>query len=81
MKDLVTKSALVSIFNSKQHDWLYVIKQINSDLFLPRVPKVVVKDMIKSDGLYDISYRIFTNAKGYESIFISRAAKIVTKWS
>jgi len=78
MKDLVTKSALVSIFNSKQHDWLYVIKQINSDLFLPRVPKAVVKDMIKSGGLYDISYRIYTNEKGYESVFISRAAKIKT---
>jgi hypothetical protein len=58
MKDLVTKSALVSIFNSKQHDWLYVIKQVNTDLFLPRVPKAVVKDMIKSGGLYDISYRM-----------------------
>ena len=79
MKDLVTKSALVSIFNSKQHDFLYIIKQANSDLFLPRVPKVFVKDMIKSAGLYDISYRIYTNEKGYESVFISRAAKIVTK--
>jgi hypothetical protein len=79
MKDLVTKSALVSIFNSKQHDFLYVIKQVNSELFLPRVPKAVVKDMIKSDGLYNISYRIYTNEKGYESIFISAASKIVTK--
>ena len=40
--------------------------------------KAVVKDMIKSGGLYDISYRIFTNEKGYESVFISRAAKIKT---
>jgi hypothetical protein len=79
MKDLVTKSALVSIFNSKQHDFLYIIKQVNSELFLPRVPKAVVKDMIKSDGLYNISYRIYTNEKGYESIYISKAAKIMTK--
>jgi hypothetical protein len=79
MKDLETKSALVSIFNSKQHDFLYIIKQVNSELFLPRVPKAVVKDMIKSDGLYNISYRIYTNEKGYESIYISKAAKIMTK--
>ena len=78
MKDLVTKNALVNIFNSKQHDFLYIVKQINSDLFLPRVPKAVVKDIIKSEGLYNISYRIYTNEKGYESIFISKAAKIKT---
>ena len=41
--------------------------------------KAVVKDMIKSDGLYNISYRIYTNEKGYESIYISKASKIVTK--
>lgn len=79
MKDLVTKNALVNIFNSKQHDFLYIVKQINSDLFLPRVPKAVVKDIIKSEGLYNISYRIYTNEKGYESIFISKAAKVLTK--
>lgn len=78
MKDLVTKNALVNIFNSKQHDFLYVIKQTNTDLFLPRVPKAVVRDMIKSEGLYNISYRIFTNKAGYESIYISKAAKVVT---
>lgn len=79
MKDLVTKNAIVNIFNSKQHDFLYIVKQINSDLFLPRVPKAVVKDIIKSEGLYNISYRIYTNEKGYESIFISKAAKVLTK--
>jgi hypothetical protein len=75
---LEIKSALVSIFNSKQHDFLYIIKQVNSDLFLPRVPKAVVRDIIKSEGLYNITYKIYTNANGYESIYISTASKIKT---
>jgi hypothetical protein len=78
MKNFVTKSALVSIYNSKQHDFLYIIKQVNSDIFLPKCPKAVVKDMIKTEGLYQISYRIYKNEAGYESIYISKAAKIKT---
>jgi hypothetical protein len=79
MKNFVTKDALVNIFNSKQHDFLYIIKEINSELFLPKVPKAVVKDMIKSPGLYHINYRLYKNAEGYESIYIGKAAKVVTK--
>ena len=79
MKNFVTKSALVSIYNSKQHDFLYIVKQINSDIFLPKCPKAVVKDLIKTEGLYQISYRIYKNEAGYESIYISKAAKVLTK--
>lgn len=77
--DLQTKSALVSIFNSKDFDFLYVVKLVNTDLFLPRVQKAVVRDMIKSDGLYNITYRLYTNAKGYDTLYISKAEKVVTK--
>ena len=78
MKDIKTMSALVSIHSSKQHNFLYVINKVNTDLFLPKVPKVVVSDMIKSEGLYQITYRLYTNKAGYESIFISKAKKIKT---
>jgi hypothetical protein len=75
---LPTQSALVSINPCKSHDFLYVIKKVNSDTWLPRIPKSVVKDIIQSKGLYNILYRTYTNKAGYESIFISAAQKIVT---
>jgi hypothetical protein len=75
---LPTQSALVSIHPCKSHDFLYVIKKVNTDLWLPRIPKAVVKDSIKSGGLYEIIYRLYKNAAGYESIFITKATKIQT---
>jgi hypothetical protein len=75
---LPTQSALVSIHPCKSHDFLYVIKKVNTESWLPRIPKSVVKDTIKSPGLYNILYRIYTNKEGYESIFISSAQKVVT---
>jgi hypothetical protein len=75
---LPTQSALVSILPCKSHDFLYVIKKVNTDLWLPRIPKAVVKDSIQSPGLYEIIYRLYTNAAGYESIYISKAKKIQT---
>lgn len=75
---LPTQSALVSILPCKSHDFLYVIKQVNTDLWLPRIPKAVVKDSIQSPGLYEIFYRLYKNKAGYESIFISKAKKIQT---
>ena len=76
---LPTQSALVSINPCKSHDFLYVIKKVNSDTWLPRVPKSVVKEIIQSKGLYNILYRTYTNKAGYESIFISAAQKVVTQ--
>ena len=75
---LPTQSALVSIHPCKSHDFLYVIKKVNTDLWLPRIPKAVVKDSIKSPGLYEIIYRLYTNEAGYESIYITKANKIKT---
>jgi hypothetical protein len=75
---LPTQSALVSIHPCKSHDFLYVIKKVNTDLWLPRIPKAVVKDSIKSGGLYEIIYRLYTNEAGYESIYITKATKIKT---
>lgn len=76
---LTTLSALVSIHPCKSHDFLYVIKKVNTDQWLPRIPKSVVKDMIKTQGLYNILYRIYTNEAGYESIYISKATKVMTQ--
>jgi hypothetical protein len=76
---LPTLSALVSINPCKSHDFLYVIKKVNSDTWLPRIPKAVVKDTIQSKGLYNILYRLYKNEKGYESIYIQSAQKIVTQ--
>jgi hypothetical protein len=76
---LPTLSALVSINPCKSHDFLYVIKKVNTDLWLPRIPKAVVKDTIQSSGLYNIIYRLYKNKDGYESIFISKATKVMTQ--
>ena len=76
---LPTLSALVSIHPCKSQDFLYVIKNVSSDTWLPRIPKAVVKDSIKTKGLYTILYRLYTNEKGYESIFITSATKIKTE--
>jgi hypothetical protein len=75
---LPTLSALVSIHPCKSHDFLYVIKQVNTETWLPRLSKAVVKDIIQSPGLYNIIYRLYKNEKGYESIFIQSAQKIMT---
>lgn len=76
---LPTLSALVSIHPCKSHDFLYVIKKVNTDQWLPRIPKSVVKDSIQSSGMYEIIYRLYKNAAGYESIFISKATKVMTQ--
>lgn len=77
-QQLPTHSALVSIQTSKSHDFLYVIKQVNTETWLPKIPKAVVQNIIKSPGLYNILYRTYTNEKGYESIFIASAQKVMT---
>jgi hypothetical protein len=77
-KQLPTQDALVNIFHCKSHNFLYVIKKANSETWLPRLPKAVVKDMIQSPGLYQIIYRLYKNEKGYESLFIHSAVKVMT---
>ena len=76
---LPTHTSLVNIHESKSHDFLYVIKKANTDTWLPRISKAIVKDLIKSPGLYNIVYRLYTNEKGYESIFISKAQRVMTE--
>jgi hypothetical protein len=75
---LPTHSSLVNFYQAKDHDFLYVIKQVDGP-FLPRISKAIVKDLVKSPGLYQIIYRLYTNEKGYESIFISKAERIMTE--
>jgi len=77
-KQLPTQSALVSIQPSSKQDFLYVIKKVNTDTWLPKIPKAVVQNIIKSPGLYNILYRTYTNEKGYDAIFIASAQKVVT---
>jgi hypothetical protein len=81
MEKLPTQDALVSIHPSKQQDFLYVIKKVNSseNAWLPRISKASVSNMIKSPGLYQISYRLYTNKAGYEAIYIGSAKKLVTE--
>jgi hypothetical protein len=76
---LPTQTALVQVYPCKSHDFLYVIKNVTTDTWLPRIPIAVVKESIKTKGLYTILYRLYTNEKGYESIFISSATKLVTE--
>jgi len=76
---LPTQTALVQIYPCKSHDFLYVIRNVNTDTWLPRIPVACVRDTVKTKGLYTILYRLYTNEKGYESIFISSAQKLVTE--
>jgi hypothetical protein len=81
MEKLPTLDALVSINPSKQHDFLYVIKKVNTseNPWLPKISKAIVANMIKSPGLYQITYRLYTNKAGYEAIYIGSAKKLVTE--
>jgi hypothetical protein len=45
---------------------------------LPRLSKATVKDLIPSDGMYEIIYRLYKNKAGYESIYVQTAKKIQT---
>ena len=81
-KSLPIHDALVNIMSNKSHDFLYNVKKVNTDsdkLWLPRVSKKAIADIIKSEGLYKISYKLYTNESGYESIFICSAERVVTK--
>ena len=75
---LPTQSSLVEIHSLKKFDFLYGIKKVNTESWLPRIPKAIVKDIIKSPGLYNICYRLYKNKDGYDAIFISKATKIKT---
>jgi hypothetical protein len=79
METLPILSALVNIFNHKEHEFLYVVKNIANNAFLPKVRKATVQNVIKGPGLYNILYRSYTNKDGYDAIFIVSAQKIVTK--
>lgn len=76
---LPTMNALVSIHPCKSQDFLYVIKNVSDNSWLPRIPKAIVKDQICSAGTYLIVYRLYTNEKGYPSIYISKANKVKTE--
>lgn len=81
-KSLPIQDALVSIMSNKSYDFLYNIKKVNTDsdkLWLPRVSKKAVANSIKSEGLYKISYKLYTNEAGYEAIFICDAERVVTR--
>ena len=74
-----TQSAIVHIGQSKNYDFLYTIKNVNTGAWLPKIAKSAVKDAIQSTGLHSILYRIYTNQDGYEAIYICKASKIVTE--
>ena len=81
-KSLPIHDALVNIMPNKSHDFLYNVKKVNTDsdkLWLPKVSKKAVANYIKSEGLYKISYKLYTNEAGYEAIFICGAEEIMTK--
>jgi hypothetical protein len=73
--------ALVNIMINKKHNFLYNVKKVNTDdnPWLPRISINSVSNMIKSVGLYNITYKKYTNAAGFEAIYISKAEKVKTK--
>jgi hypothetical protein len=66
---------------NKKHNFLYNVKKVNTDdnPWLPRISINSVSNMIKSVGLYNITYKKYTNAAGFEAIYISKAEKVKTK--
>jgi hypothetical protein len=78
MKTSNIHTTLAEFYNCKKHDFLYIVKDVSTKEFLPKLSKSAVSNMIKSTGLYHITYRLYKNKEGYESIFISKAAKIKT---
>lgn len=72
---------IVAIYPCKAHTFLYVLKNKHTGAFLPRISKAAVSKLIKSPGLYDLTYRIYTNEAGYEAIYINTAAKLMTEKS
>jgi hypothetical protein len=64
---------LVEIFQSKQHDYLYCIKIINTTLWLPKIPKAVIAKQISKPGRYWITAKQYKNDKGYDSLYIHNA--------
>lgn len=79
MKTSNINTTLAEFYQCKKHDFLYIVKDMVTKEFLPKLPKSAISNMIKSTGLYHITYRIYTNKEGYESIFVSKAAKVLTK--
>jgi hypothetical protein len=79
MKTSNIHTTLAEFYNCKKHDFLYIVKDVSTKEFLPKLSKSAVKDMIKSTGLYHITYRLYKNKEGYESLFVSKAAKVLTK--
>jgi hypothetical protein len=73
--------SLVYIMINKKYNFLYNVKKVNTDdnPWLPRISINSVSNMIKSVGLYNITYKKYTNAAGFEAIYISKAEKVKTK--
>jgi len=78
MKTSNINTTLAEFYQCKKHDFLYIIKDVSTKEFLPKLPKSAVSNMIKSTGLYHITYRLYKDKKGFESIFVSKALKIKT---
>jgi hypothetical protein len=51
---------------------------VDENPWLPRIPINVVSNIIKSEGLYNITYKKYVNASGYEAIYIHKAKKVKT---
>lgn len=69
------KNLVVQIFNSKQHDFLYVCKA--GETFLPNIKKAVVSKQIPEAGIYKIHCKQYIDDKGYKSLYIHTAEKLV----
>ena len=62
---------VVQVFNSKKHDFLYVIKAGNS---FYNITKSSVSKSITSPGIYKIRAKAFKNDKGFDSLYIHTAS-------
>lgn len=68
------KNLVVQIFNSKKHDFLYLVKA--GETFLPNVKKCIVAKLIPCEGIYRIQCKQFVNDKGYKSLYIHTATAL-----
>jgi hypothetical protein len=70
---LKNQDFLVKVLNCKKFEKMFLLKLVNSNKWLPRTFCSNLPAGTKSGDLMFLTARIYTNAAGYEAIYISNA--------
>ena len=72
-KLLKNQDFLVKVLNCEKFPEMFLLKLVNSDKWLPRTFINNLPAGTKSGDLMFLTARIYTNAAGYDAIYISNA--------